>query len=464
MRRAALIALLALAPPSAPPARAADTHAHVACTDYVSGSYRRVSLDTRAPLACDVAIGGDPAIRWHGGRAWVINRFGGDNLQAIDPAACATVEQHSTGNGSNPQDAVFASETRVYVSRYETSDLVALDPDTGATLATIPLAAFADADGLPEMTQMARVGPLLFVALQRLDRDAGFTPADSSLVVVVDTRADTVLDVRPQTPGIQAIRLALTNPITAFQFDRATSRLLIGCAGVYGVNDGGVEWIDPVTLTSGGVAVSEAALGGDVSDLVWRDAQRSFAIVSDASFNTMLVSFRAADGTQTGTVWSPGGYVLADAALNDRDELWIANNGFAAPGLYVRDAATGASLAGPIDVGLPPREIAFDHDAAMADVGPRVVMLDWLGPVPNPARVSVRFALALAEPADVALEVIDIAGRRVRTLAHGPLAGGRHDMAWNLADDEGRTVAVGVYFARVTVGAHVATRRVVVTR
>lgn len=445
-------------------ARAADTHAHVACTDFVSGSYRQVSLDTRAPLACDLTVGGDPVIRWHGGLAWVVNRFGGDNLQGIDPGACVTVEQHSTGNGSNPQDVAFVSATRAWVSRYESADLVAIDPGTGATLATLPLASFADDDGIPEMAQMALVGPLLFVALQRLDRDAGFTPADSSLVVVVDTRTDALVDANPAQPGVQGIRLPAANPVTSFAFDPASSRLLIGCAGVFGVNDGGIAWVDPVTLASGGLAITEAELGGDLSDVVWRDTQRSFAIVSDAGFNTKLVSWSAADGATTGTVWAPGGYVLSDAALNDRDELWIANNGLAAPGLYVRSAATGTPLAGPIDVGLPPREITFDRAAAIAGVAPHADLAIALAPPrPNPARHRVTFAFTLARAGAARLEVIDLAGRRVRVVGAGAYAAGTHTMTWDLADD-GEAVKPAVYFARLVTPAGYAVRRLVVTR
>jgi hypothetical protein len=50
----------------------------------------------------------------------------------------------------------------------------------------------ADADGLPEMDQMAVVGTRLFVTAQRLDRRRGFASTGPSALVVIDTTTDQV--------------------------------------------------------------------------------------------------------------------------------------------------------------------------------------------------------------------------------------------------------------------------------
>ena len=137
--------------------------------------------------------------RCYRGLLYVVNRYGYDNIQVIDPAqGYATVRQFSVGNGTNPQDIAFASPTKAYVSRLGSPDLLIVDPSTGASLGVVPLAAWADADGNPEAAHLAVVGDLLFVALERL---ANFVPADTGLVVVVDMRADTVYDADPAGPG-----------------------------------------------------------------------------------------------------------------------------------------------------------------------------------------------------------------------------------------------------------------------
>jgi hypothetical protein len=82
------------------------------------------------------------------------------------------------------------------------------------------------------------------------------------------------------------------------------------------------------------------------------------------------------------------------------------------------------------------------------------------GVYPNPARniAVVRFALAAATPAT--LEVVDVAGRRVWSREVGEMGPGEHHVS--LAD--GSRLAIGIYFVRLTQGAHVATARVTLLR
>jgi DNA-binding beta-propeller fold protein YncE len=68
---------------------------------------------------------------------------------------------------------------------------------------------------------------------------------------------------------------------------------------------------------------------------------------------------------------------------------------------------------------------------------------------PNPARgaLHVRFRLPAAAP--VRVQVIDPAGRRVRTLAEAGLAAGDHAFTWDGTDASGSRLASGVYFIQV---------------
>ena len=71
-----------------------------------------------------------PRCACYSGLIYVINRFGQDNIQVIDPGNhFATVKQFSTGNGSNPQDIAFLSATKAYVARYGSSDLLDREPE-----------------------------------------------------------------------------------------------------------------------------------------------------------------------------------------------------------------------------------------------------------------------------------------------------------------------------------------------
>ncbi len=457
-----LLALLAGASPST----AAQSRALVVTSDFVSGAFSWLDLDTRATHNDVTTVHSDATLRWYEGMVYVINRAGADNIQVLDPASgFHTAYQFSVGNGTNPQDIAMASPTRAYVSRYDSPSLLVCNPSTGAQLGTISLAAFADADGLPEMAHLAIVGHRLFVAVQRLNRNAGYSPTAYSLVVVIDTDVDTVLDVNPALPGVQGITLTYKDPVTTFSYDRNTGRLMIGCVGAFGATDGGIEAIDVNTLTAQGSVIGEGALGGDLGDFEVLSATHAYAIVSDASFNTQLVSWNPTTHLKLTTIASPGGFSLSDCALNDRGELYLANNGFSAPGLYVYRAGIDTLIAGPISTGLPPNQIAFDEARGeVAGVAPRAGALALSNPRPNPAQHDVRFTLSLAERATVHVEAFDLAGRRVSTLADEVRNAGVSSVAWDLADATGRRVDAGVYLVRARISAATVTRRVVVVR
>jgi len=457
-----LLALLAGPDPSA----AAQTRAFVLTSDFSTGNLSVVDLDTRAVTQDVEPAGSDAVMRWYDDKLYIVNRFGGDNVQVVDGGTLNTTHQFSTGNGSNPQDICFVSPTKAYVTRYELTDLLIVNPATGSSPGVISLAAFADADGVPEMARMVRVERYLFVAIQRLDRNNFFSPTDSSLVAVIDTDTDTVVDCDPVAPGVQAIHLTARNPVSAFEFDRLTSRLLIGCVGFFGALDGGIEWIDPVNRVSLGLAVTEATLGGDLGDIVWGSAARSHAIVSDASFNTQLVAWNTA-GQNLGVVYSPGGFSLNDAAQNDRGELYVCNNDLlsADVGVHVFSAATGTPLAGPLDCGLPPVSVTFDAPSEQVLDVPASLPAEWVGALtPNPATRFTRLRFTASRAGAAKVTVHDALGRRLRTLLDGPISAGPIEPAWDLRDDTGHFVAPGVYLVRVELDGTTASRRIAVLR
>ncbi len=83
---------------------------------------------------------------------------------------------------------------------------------------------------------------------------------------------------------------------------------------------------------------------------------------------------------------------------------------------------------------------------------------------PNPFRNTTTFHFAGSVPRGARVEVYDVRGRRVRSLG---LPGGQESgsVAWNGADDHGRELASGVYFARLVVdGRDLAHRRIVLVR
>jgi hypothetical protein len=80
---------------------------------------------------------------------------------------------------------------------------------------------------------------------------------------------------------------------------------------------------------------------------------------------------------------------------------------------------------------------------------------------PNPfqSRTEIVFELAASQPAS--LEIFDITGARVRTLASGRFEAGRHQIAWDGRRDGGGLAPAGVYWVRFESGTQHAQRRLV---
>ncbi len=84
---------------------------------------------------------------------------------------------------------------------------------------------------------------------------------------------------------------------------------------------------------------------------------------------------------------------------------------------------------------------------------------------PNPFNPMTTIAYELPAPARVSLTLYDIAGRHVRTLLdRTPLGAGRHEVLWDGRDDEGRSVASGVYLYRVEAGGEVDVRKMILLK
>jgi len=60
--------------------------------------------------------------------------------------------------------------------------------------------------------------------------------------------------------------------------------------------------------------------------------------------------------------------------------------------------------------------------------------------------------------------VFDARGRLVRTLVDDTESPGRHEAGWDGADDAGRRVASGVYFARLVADGHSEATRMVLLK
>jgi hypothetical protein len=96
---------------------------------------------------------------------------------------------------------------------------------------------------------------------------------------------------------------------------------------------------------------------------------------------------------------------------------------------------------------------AFTAEGEKLDVPPGTPGVALLGPPrPNPMRASSLFTLQLPREAPVNVEVLDVAGRRVRTLAAGTFPAGTRSVFFDGRDDAGRELPPGIYRVRGRIG------------
>jgi hypothetical protein len=84
-----------------------------------------------------------------------------------------------------------------------------------------------------------------------------------------------------------------------------------------------------------------------------------------------------------------------------------------------------------------------------------------LSVAPNPSRSRAALWFALPVESSASLEILDVAGRRVRTFRSGVFAAGEHVIPWDGRGDDGARVPAGILFARLTTGREHAVRRLV---
>jgi hypothetical protein len=126
---------------------------------------------------------------------------------------------------------------------------------------------------------------------------------------------------------------------------------------------------------------------------------------------------------------------------------------------YVRIVARDTFYNEALDVSDGPFQVI-----ATTGVGDGPAGLLALDPVaPNPTRGPSHFGVVLPVAGRIALDILDVSGRRVAALASGYEAAGRREFAWDGRIGRGPAPA-GLYFARLEAAGRVLTRRFAVAR
>lgn len=329
-------------------------------TDFTSGSLSILNLETFRTSKNLINIHSDAVVRVFGKRVYIVNRLGQDNILVVDlDYPEIPVMQFSTGNGSNPQDIAFLSETKAYVARLASAKILVVNPITGDSLKSIDISYVADTDGIPEAAHLTLFDGRLYVTCLRLDQTT-FRPSGRGMVAVLDTDTDTVIDQDLKEVGLQGIVLRMKNP---YQQVRFGNKLYFSCVGNFSdLTDGGIEVISLEKNSNEGNTIGEIELDGNPGSLALSSENRGYVVVTNALFVNNVKEF----DLRTREVFSPlsgtsGGFIPAIAELNG--QLFVLDQGnFLNPGtvgMRIYDTSSNTLVVGPISTGLPPNSIAF---------------------------------------------------------------------------------------------------------
>ena len=83
---------------------------------------------------------------------------------------------------------------------------------------------------------------------------------------------------------------------------------------------------------------------------------------------------------------------------------------------------------------------------------------------PNPFNPETTISFDLAEQGFVTIEVFNIKGQKVKTLARDSLAPGHHTFVWNGTDNNGKSVSSGVYFYKMSTPDHISTQKMLLLK
>ena len=352
-----------------------DQHAYILTASdpyYTESSLSFITL-TNPPITQHDLLNthGDDELLIHNNHLYILNRFGYDLIEVFDITNnYQKILEFTTGPYTNPQDMVFISDTKAYISLYSSTDLLIVNPQNGKHIGSINMSAYADADGIPEMHKMNAFTFLgknrVYLTIQRLDRNNYFTPTNKSYIIEINADTDTI---------IRAITLTGTNPVTKPILDG--THIIIGETGSYtNYTDGGIERIHLFTNEAEGFFITEADLGGNILDI---DIQPRYRIIpgylltiienllgitlftkylpiliANNSYITQIHTYNLKTNTLT-PLYTSTGYHITDICQTTKNILLSTNRDPTHPGIHLFELTTNTQLTSdPLPTGTYP--------------------------------------------------------------------------------------------------------------
>lgn len=322
----------------------ADKSAIVATisADYSSGSHSVISKDDNgnwfatndlSPTDSDITVAANGTHFYRIQRAFSgnnITKFSGDDAQV-------PIWQYSTNDvggivASNPYDMIFVNEAKAYVLRYGSTKAWIVNPsatrEEDFKIGELDLSAYADGDGVPEMSAGVVVKGRLYIVLQRLEN---YVPVNDAYVAVFDVNSDLEVDANIAGDNLLGIPLQVKNPGSIIH-EATSNSLFVQGVGSYSPTEytGGIEKINitslEATLIYDDADVSDSGYGKVSSLAVISDSVIYFVGYNGFSDNT-LYKFDLSGNkiTETGVVSLIHGQI-SSLSVDTSGLLWVSDS------------------------------------------------------------------------------------------------------------------------------------------
>jgi hypothetical protein len=148
-----------------------------------------------------------------------------------------------------------------------------------------------------------------------------------------------------------------------------------------------------------------------------------------------------------------------ELTYHDRQAEWFGSDNNS---IHAFAAATG--FRATVDTRLPPSITAVLDDAVAMAPGLPGTSPELDQNYPNPFNSSTIWRYTLNSATVATLNIYAANGQRVRTIREGRREAGQYSVSWDGTDDDGHSLATGVYIARLAAGDAMVTRKLTLVR
>lgn len=238
-------------------------------SDFQTGALSWIDSENETLKSGEVPVYSDAVIRNYDGYVYILERMGADNVIKYDPSAEEeerVLYQTHLGDNWNPQDIEFISATKAYIANMNEPEITVFNPATGNVIDAIDISEYTvnpDENSSPYANAIALYEDRLYVLLQRRD---GFTPAEPTLILSVNTENDRIEE-------DENITCTFKNGYDIICVDGILYVTNPGSSAETG--DGAIEKID---IATGKVTtiLTEDDLGGSPNLIVYKEGDRFY--------------------------------------------------------------------------------------------------------------------------------------------------------------------------------------------